>query len=74
MQMQRSMCQIKAKYIVLKIKRVKQTIRSQGGKIGHEYSTTFQGFQATIPKGTVSTLQSHEHVDNIEEDSKVQTQ
>ena len=54
--------------------RVKQTIRSHGGKIGHEYSTTFKGFQATIPQGKVSSLQLHEHVDNIEEDMKVQTQ
>jgi len=54
--------------------KVKQAITDMGGKIGHVYKTTFSGFQATIPKDSVSTLSNHEHVEGVEHDSEVHTQ
>ncbi|KAK3318275.1 peptidase inhibitor I9 [Apodospora peruviana] len=45
----------------------------QGGKIGHEYSL-IKGFQVTFPEGSVSTLEKHEHVKDVEKDQEVKTQ
>ncbi|KAI9293094.1 protease propeptide/inhibitor [Neoconidiobolus thromboides FSU 785] len=49
-------------------------IESRGGKITHKYDTVLKGFAASVPDDHLSTLQSHEHVDNIESDGPVTTQ
>ncbi|KAL2130438.1 hypothetical protein VTI74DRAFT_6384 [Chaetomium olivicolor] len=55
------------------VEALKQHARDQGGKIGHEYSL-IKAFQVTFDKGTVQTLASHEHVENVEQDQEVRTQ
>ncbi|KAK3292208.1 uncharacterized protein B0H64DRAFT_224058 [Chaetomium fimeti] len=55
------------------VKAAKQHARDQGGEIGHEYSL-IKGFQVTYPEGTVQTMASHEHVQDVEEDKQVTTQ
>ncbi|KAL2021299.1 hypothetical protein VTK56DRAFT_7270 [Thermocarpiscus australiensis] len=55
------------------VEAAKQHARDQGGKIGHEYSL-IKGFQVIFDEGTVSTLESHEHVKAVERDQEVRTQ
>ncbi|AEO67088.1 4164ab30-21b6-4533-ad05-b1e132a3205f [Thermothielavioides terrestris] len=55
------------------VEAAKQAARDQGGKIGHEY-TLIKGFQVTFDDGIVHTLESHDHVKHVEEDSVVHTQ
>ncbi|KAK4100889.1 hypothetical protein N658DRAFT_86661 [Parathielavia hyrcaniae] len=52
---------------------VKTQVREQGGKIGHEYSL-IKGFQAIYPEGSLHALETHEHVEAVEEDQEVRTQ
>ncbi|KAF7537533.1 hypothetical protein G7Z17_g12838 [Cylindrodendrum hubeiense] len=55
------------------VKAVKQQAIDQGGKIEHEY-TLIKGFSVSYPEGTVTTLESHEHVQAVEADQEVRTQ
>ncbi|KAJ3341374.1 hypothetical protein HDU93_005010 [Gonapodya sp. JEL0774] len=56
------------------IAKVKEDVKKQGGVIGHEYTTSFQGFAVTLPEGVVSTLESHPHIDYVEADQVVSIQ
>jgi hypothetical protein len=58
---------------VLIRRRAKQHAIDQGGQIGHEYSL-IKGFQVTFPEDSIQTLESHEHVKNVEADGVVKTQ
>ncbi|KXS13186.1 hypothetical protein M427DRAFT_58901 [Gonapodya prolifera JEL478] len=53
------------------IDKVKDDIKKQGATIGHEYTTTFQGFAVTLPTTLVSTLESHPHIDYVEADQEM---
>ncbi|KAL1843361.1 hypothetical protein VTJ49DRAFT_1948 [Mycothermus thermophilus] len=53
------------------IAEAKQRAKDQGGQIGHEY-TLIKGFQVILPEGTVSTLESIEHVEAVELDQEAQ--
>jgi len=52
----------------------KKHATDQGGKIGHEYNTTFKGFAVSFDKDAVSTLESSPHVESVEADSEMKTQ
>ncbi|MCJ1326598.1 hypothetical protein MMC10_003263 [Thelotrema lepadinum] len=54
------------------LEKAKEAATSQGGKITHEY-TLMKGFSVEYPAGTVTTLQSNDHVD-VEADQEVKTQ
>ncbi|KAI0161751.1 hypothetical protein GGR52DRAFT_561026 [Hypoxylon sp. FL1284] len=45
----------------------------QGGKIGHEYNL-IKGFSVTFPEDAMTTLESNEHVKDVELDQEVRTQ
>ncbi|CAJ2514267.1 Uu.00g023860.m01.CDS01 [Anthostomella pinea] len=51
----------------------KKHAEDQGGKIGHEYKL-IKGFSVSFPKDSVSTMESHEHVEAVEEDKEMKTQ
>ncbi|KAH9908572.1 peptidase inhibitor I9 [Xylariomycetidae sp. FL2044] len=51
----------------------KKHAEEQGGKIGHEYNL-IKGFSVTFPKDSVQTMESHEHVQAVEEDKEMKTQ
>jgi hypothetical protein len=55
------------------VKAVKQKAIDQGGEIGHEYNL-IKGFSVTFPEGSVSALESHEHVKAVEADQEMRTQ
>ncbi|CAG8042860.1 unnamed protein product [Penicillium salamii] len=55
------------------VQAVKQHAKDQGGEIKHEY-TLIKGFSVSFPEDTVTTLESHEHVDNVELDQEATTQ
>ncbi|KAF9250457.1 uncharacterized protein N7518_005599 [Penicillium psychrosexuale] len=55
------------------VKAVKEHAKEQGGKIGHEYSL-IKGFAVSFPDGTVHSLDSNPHVENVEADQEVKTQ
>jgi hypothetical protein len=43
----------------------------KGGKITHRYEAALLGFSAEMPDVSVSTLNSHPHVDYVEPDGEV---
>ncbi|ROW02221.1 hypothetical protein VSDG_02610 [Cytospora chrysosperma] len=51
----------------------KKHAESQGGTIGHTYNL-IKGFSVSFPEGTVTTLESHEHIKEVELDQEVKTQ
>ncbi|KAJ6002061.1 Proteinase inhibitor propeptide [Penicillium canescens] len=55
------------------VQQVKKHAIDQGGEIIHEYNL-IKGFSVAFDKDTVTSLETHPHVDNVEEDSEVQTQ
>ncbi|KAK1777456.1 hypothetical protein QBC45DRAFT_378976 [Copromyces sp. CBS 386.78] len=55
------------------IAKTKEDVKAQGGQIGHEY-TLIKAFQAIFPEGHVQSLDSHEHVKDVEADQEVRTQ
>ncbi|CAI7589889.1 unnamed protein product [Penicillium bialowiezense] len=54
------------------VEATKQHARDQGGEIKHEYSL-IKGFSVAFPNDAVTTLESHEHVDNVELDQEATT-
>ncbi|KAF9906703.1 hypothetical protein EC991_000365 [Linnemannia zychae] len=46
-------------------------VESQGGKITHRYDAALLGFSAEMPDVSVSSLNSHPHVDYVEADGEV---
>ncbi|KAG0314896.1 hypothetical protein BGZ97_008855 [Linnemannia gamsii] len=46
-------------------------VESKGGKITHRYEAALLGFSAEMPDVSVSTLNSHPHVDYVEPDGEV---
>ncbi|KAF9336763.1 hypothetical protein BGZ91_009847 [Linnemannia elongata] len=46
-------------------------VESKGGKITHRYDAALLGFSAEMPDVSVSSLNSHKHVDYIEPDGEV---
>ncbi|MCJ1239937.1 hypothetical protein MMC14_007936 [Varicellaria rhodocarpa] len=54
------------------ILRARDTAKSQGGKITHEF-TLMKGFIVDFPADKVGVLESNEHI-NVEQDSELQTQ
>ncbi|KAI1823858.1 hypothetical protein F4861DRAFT_508539 [Xylaria intraflava] len=51
----------------------KQRAKDQGGKITHEYNL-IKGFAVEFPSDSITTLESYEHVQTVEEDQEVRTQ
>ncbi|KAF9136087.1 hypothetical protein BGW39_006883 [Mortierella sp. 14UC] len=46
-------------------------VESKGGKITHRYDAALLGFSAEMPDVSVSSLNSHPHVDYVEPDGEV---
>ncbi|KAF9086695.1 hypothetical protein BGX23_008652, partial [Mortierella sp. AD031] len=46
-------------------------VESKGGKVTHRYNSALLGFAAEMPDVSVSTLNSHPHVDYVEADGEV---
>ncbi|EAW14199.1 uncharacterized protein ACLA_072320 [Aspergillus clavatus NRRL 1] len=54
------------------LEKAKETAKSQGGTIKHEFSL-IKGFTVEYPEDHVGPLQSNDHV-HVEEDQEVRTQ
>ncbi|MCJ1292936.1 hypothetical protein MMC34_004489 [Xylographa carneopallida] len=52
--------------------KAKETAKSQGGEITHEFSL-IKGFTVNYPDDKMSTLESNEHI-HVEQDGEVKTQ
>ncbi|TGZ77281.1 protease propeptide/inhibitor [Ascodesmis nigricans] len=55
------------------VQALKQQCRDRGGNITHEY-TLIKGFAVEYPENAVMTLESHPHVDHVEQDQIMKTQ
>lgn len=55
------------------VQKVKDEVVASGGSIQHEY-TLFPGFSAKLPEVHALSLQTHPHIDGIEEDKEVSIQ
>ncbi|ROW09539.1 hypothetical protein VMCG_02632 [Cytospora schulzeri] len=55
------------------IEAAKQHAVSQGGTIGHTYNL-IKGFSVSYPEGAVVSLESNEHIKEVEADQEVKTQ
>lgn len=53
------------------IEQVMASIESAGGSIGHRYDSALLGFSAQVPTAMLRTLESHPHVDFVEQDQVV---
>ncbi|MCJ1282215.1 hypothetical protein MMC26_001538 [Xylographa opegraphella] len=54
------------------LSKAKETAKSQGGEITHEFSL-IKGFTVKYPDDKMSTLESNEHI-HVEKDGEVKTQ
>ncbi|KAI8838190.1 hypothetical protein BJ741DRAFT_601742 [Chytriomyces cf. hyalinus JEL632] len=48
-----------------------QKVISDGGSIGHRYSTTMTGFAAIVPDSVLPALNDDVHIESIEADGEV---
>ncbi|KUI68994.1 hypothetical protein VM1G_11543 [Cytospora mali] len=55
------------------IEAAKEHAVKQGGTIGHTYNL-IKGFSVSFPEGSVVTLESNEHIKEVELDGEVKTQ
>ncbi|KAG0378610.1 hypothetical protein BGX24_003327 [Mortierella sp. AD032] len=53
------------------IEKAVKDVESKGGKITHRYDAALLGFSAEMPDVSVSSLNSHPHVDYVEPDGEV---
>ncbi|EMR62478.1 hypothetical protein MGN70_014012 [Eutypa lata] len=51
----------------------KKHAQDQGGQIRHEYNL-IKGFSVEFPQDAITTLESHEHVKNVELDQEMKIQ
>ncbi|KAJ3163344.1 hypothetical protein HK101_000631 [Irineochytrium annulatum] len=54
-----------------KIEDAVKQIESNGGTVGHRYTSTILGFAATIPDNVLTTFQSNDLIESIEADGEV---
>ncbi|KAJ3151008.1 Golgi SNAP receptor complex member 1 [Irineochytrium annulatum] len=56
-----------------KIEEAVKQVESNGGVVGHRYTSTILGFAATIPDNVFTSFQSNELIESIEADGEVST-